>query len=218
VTAVDISAEMLAAARSLSTDEGGSSAPIEWVQSDVVVWEPGTTRFDAVISQFGVMFFADPHAAFANLARATVAGGRLRAAVWAHRSHIQLFDLPLTIAVEELRRAGVTVEVPRPDEGPYSLGDAAHVERLVTAAGWSDVRWQPHEMEFRVGGGAGAVEAATISLEFGPARIVLDGVEESLRHTVADALAAAFEQHLVDGEVVLAARLAIISARRSSTA
>jgi SAM-dependent methyltransferase len=217
VTGVDISPEMLAAARRLSGDDGGG-APIEWVESDVVVWEPGEARFDAVISQFGVMFFADPHAAFANLARATVAGGRLRATVWEYRPQIQLFDLPLTIAVEELRRAGVTVVPPRPDEGPFSLGDAAHVEQLLTGAGWSDVRWEPHENEFRVGGGAGPVEAATISLEFGPARIVLEGAEAQLRQTVADALAAAFEHHLVDGEVVLAGRLAIISARRSSTA
>ena len=214
VTGVDISPEMLEAARRLS---GGDGAPIEWVGSDVVVWDPGEARFDAVISQFGVMFFSDPHAAFANLARATVAGGRLCAAVWAHRPHIQLFDLPLTIAFDQLRRAGVTVEAPRPDEGPYSLGDAAHVEQLLTGAGWSDVRWQPHENEFRVGGGAGPVEAATISLEFGPARIVLEGVDDQVRQIVADALAAAFEHHLVDGEVVLGGRLAIISARRSST-
>jgi SAM-dependent methyltransferase len=217
VTAVDISPEMLEAARTRTVGDE-HSAPIEWVESDVVVWEPGDARFDAVISQFGVMFFADPSAAFANLARATVPGGRLRAAVWPHRTHVQLFDLPLSVALNELRHAGVTVEPPPPDQGPYSLGDAAHVEQLLTGAGWDDVRWQPHDIDFRVGGGAGPVEAATISLEFGPARIVMEGVDASVRQAVADALTTTFARHLVDGDVVLAGRLAIISARRSSTA
>jgi SAM-dependent methyltransferase len=217
VTGVDISPEMLDAARRRTT-RNGEKAPIEWVESDVVAWDAGEARFDVVISRFGVMFFADPHAAFARLARATVGGGRLRAAVWAHRPYVQLFDLPLTIALEDLRRAGVTVEPPPPDDGPFSLGDAAHVERLLAGAGWSDVSWQPHEMKFRLGGGAGPVDAATISLEFGPARVVLEGVDERARRSVAEAVASAFEQHLEDGEVVLGGRLAIISARRCSTA
>jgi SAM-dependent methyltransferase len=217
VVGVDISPEMLDDARRRTTGDGGN-APIEWVQSDVAAWDAGYARFDVVISRFGVMFFSDPHAAFARLARATVGGGRLRAAVWAHRPHIQLFELPLTIALEELRRAGVTVEPPPPDDGPYSLGEAAHVEHLLAGAGWSDVSWQPHEMKFRLGGGVGPVDAAANSLEFGPARIVLEGVDERARRSVADALAATYEQHLEDGEVVLGGRLAIISARRCSTA
>jgi SAM-dependent methyltransferase len=217
VTGVDISPEMLDAARLRTTDDG-AIAPIEWVEHDVVVWDAGEARFDVVISRFGVMFFADPHAAFAKLARATVDGGRFRAAVWAHRPHIELFDLPLTIALDELHRAGVEVEAPAPDEGPFSLGDAGHVEQLLAGAGWSDVGWQPHEVRFRLGGGAGPVDAATVSLEFGPARIVVEGVDERVRRSVADALTAAYEEHLEDGEVVLGGRLGIISARRSSTA
>jgi SAM-dependent methyltransferase len=217
VVGVDIAPEMLDDARRRTTGDGGI-APIEWVESDVAEWDAGDARFDVVISRFGVMFFADPHAAFATLARATVGGGRLRAAVWAHRPHVQLFELPLTIAVEELRRAGVTVEPPPPDDGPYSLGDAAHVEHLLAGAGWSDVSWQPHEIKFRLGGGVGPADAATIALEFGPARIVLEDVDERVRRSVADAVAAAFAQHLEDGEVVLGGRLGIISAHRSSTA
>ena len=36
-----------------------------------------TESFDVVISRFGMMFFEDPRAAFANLARALRSGGRL---------------------------------------------------------------------------------------------------------------------------------------------
>jgi SAM-dependent methyltransferase len=42
--------------------------------------DPGS--FDAVISRFGVMFFDDPEAAFANLAPALRPGGRLAFVRW----------------------------------------------------------------------------------------------------------------------------------------
>ena len=42
-------------------DEGAPRrGPIEWLGADVATWDPATARFDAVISRFGVMFFADP--------------------------------------------------------------------------------------------------------------------------------------------------------------
>lgn len=43
--------------------------------AQVHAFEAGS--FDAVISRFGMMFFDDPRAAFANLARALRPGGRL---------------------------------------------------------------------------------------------------------------------------------------------
>ena len=135
-----------------------------------MTWDPGGEQFDAVISQFGVMFFTDPDAAFANFARLTVPGGRLRVVVWAQRSQSPIFDLPLSIALAELERADVTVEVPAPDAGPYSLSDAQHVENMLAAAGWTDVRWEPRPLRLSVGGGAGPADAAAGSLEFGPTR------------------------------------------------
>jgi SAM-dependent methyltransferase len=213
VTGLDISPEMIVAARRAERP-AGEAAEIRWVEADAVRWDPGAEQFDAVISQCGMMFFADPDAAFGNLARLTVEGGRLCAAAWAERSQSPLFGLPLAIAVAELERAGVTVEVPSPTAGPYSLADGPHVERMLAAAGWTDVRLEPHPLRLAVGGGAGPADAARGSLDFGPTRIVLDGVDEDLRRTVCDAIARAFEAHVVDGEVVLDATAVIISARR----
>ena len=51
-------------------------------QADAQVEPLGADRFDVVISQFGVMFFDDPVAAFTNFARATKAGGRLTFVCW----------------------------------------------------------------------------------------------------------------------------------------
>jgi ubiquinone/menaquinone biosynthesis C-methylase UbiE len=46
-------------------------------QADAQVHPFGEAAFDAAISRFGIMFFADPVAAFANLRRTTRPGGRL---------------------------------------------------------------------------------------------------------------------------------------------
>ena len=216
VTGVDISPEMLDAARRAQT-LSDDAAPIRWVEADAAAWGAGAEQFDLVISECGVMFFTDPDAAFANLARLTVEGGRFCAAAWAERSRSPLFELPLSIALAEIERAGVDVDVPSPTSGPYSLGDAGHVERMLVAAGWTEVRWEPHPMRLPVGGGAEPVDAARGSLEFGPTRIVMDGVDDALREAVCEALARAYEEHVENGEVVLQATPVIISARRQST-
>jgi SAM-dependent methyltransferase len=214
VAGIDISPEMLVAARR-ADPVGEDAAPIRWVVADAATWD-AEGGFDAVISECGVMFFADPDAAFANLARMAAAGGRFCAAAWAERSQSPVFQLPLSIALAELDRAGVVVEVPSPTAGPYSLGDARQVERMLTATGWTDVRWEAHPMRLPVGGGAAPDEAARGSLEFGPTRTVMEGVTGPLRETVCAAVARAYEDHVEDGEVVLDATPVIISARRRS--
>src|SRR5687768_16521415 len=69
---VDISEPMIEAARA-RTDAA------EFIVADAQTHPFEPHGFDHVISRFGVMFFDDPVAAFANLRRA---GGRLRAIVW----------------------------------------------------------------------------------------------------------------------------------------
>jgi SAM-dependent methyltransferase len=214
VTGLDISPEMIDAARRREIGEGG--APISWVQADATTWDPGPEGFDAVISQFGVMFFAEPAAAFANLARLTVGGGRLRAAVWAERTQCPVFDLPLQIAVAELQRAGAKFDIPSPTAGAYSLSDPTHVERLLTTAGWTDVQWEPHPLRLSVGGGVSPADAARGSLDLGPTRILLEGIGDELKQTVCEAIAQAYAERVVDGQVVLDATPVIIAARRSS--
>ncbi|MDZ4236127.1 MAG: class I SAM-dependent methyltransferase, partial [Dietzia sp.] len=62
VTGLDISADMIEAARSVSPES------IDWIVADVATWDPPPGAWDVVISRFGVMFFADPVTVFANLA------------------------------------------------------------------------------------------------------------------------------------------------------
>src|SRR5579862_4133640 len=77
---LDISGPMLARARASAAAAGLGNAVFQQGDAQVHPLEPG--RFDAVISRFGTMFFADPVAAFANIRSATRPGGRLAFACW----------------------------------------------------------------------------------------------------------------------------------------
>ena len=72
---------MLARAERLAKDDGLGNVRYEQADAQVHPFEPGA--FDVVISRFGVMFFAEPVAAFTNIASAVRAGGRLAMLVWA---------------------------------------------------------------------------------------------------------------------------------------
>jgi SAM-dependent methyltransferase len=77
---VDVSAPLVEHARLLAAREG--PANIQFVVADAQAHPFPPAGFDVVMSRFGVMFFADPRAAFANLARALRPGGRLAVLVW----------------------------------------------------------------------------------------------------------------------------------------
>ena len=66
VLGVDLSGPMLAKAEQLAKDEGIGNLRFEQADAQVYPFEAGA--FDVVISRFGVMFFEDPVAAFANIA------------------------------------------------------------------------------------------------------------------------------------------------------
>ena len=78
VTGIDISAPMLGAARRRVAEAG---LPIELIEADASV-HPFAPRYDLLFSRFGVMFFADPTAAFANLHGALKPKGRLAFVCW----------------------------------------------------------------------------------------------------------------------------------------
>ncbi|MDP9334095.1 MAG: class I SAM-dependent methyltransferase [Actinomycetota bacterium] len=72
---IDLSGPMLAVARNRAADAG--LANVEFVEADAQVHRFVPASFDVVVSRFGVMFFDDPTAAFANLRGALADDGRL---------------------------------------------------------------------------------------------------------------------------------------------
>jgi SAM-dependent methyltransferase len=127
-TGIDLSTAMIAVARASA---GGAC----YLQGDAQVFPLPAAAFDVVISRTGAMFFGDPDAAFANLARATLPGGRLVLLVWQ-----ALEQNPWLVTIMTALAAGRDLPGP-PDgaPGPFALADPDRVRRLLTGAGYTRV-------------------------------------------------------------------------------
>jgi len=77
IVATDISQPMLDRAAAIGTDR-----PIEWRQADAMQLPFRDALFDAVVCQFGAMFFPDKGKAFAEARRVLAAGGAFLFNVW----------------------------------------------------------------------------------------------------------------------------------------
>lgn len=135
VLGVDLSGPMLAEARRQAADEGIANVMFEQADAQVHPFAPGA--FDVVLSRFGVMFFADPHAAFANIARGLRPGGRLAFMCWQRADANEYFTLPrraISPYLELPERSGAPGE-----PGPYSMADPADVRGLLTGAGFDAI-------------------------------------------------------------------------------
>ena len=80
VLSIDISAEMIKAARTRSAMAGLENAVFH--QADAQTYPFPPMHFDLCISRFGVMFFDDPVTAFTNIGRAMRPDARLVWMVW----------------------------------------------------------------------------------------------------------------------------------------
>lgn len=91
--------------------------------------------FDVLISRFGVMFFDDPTAAFANMARALRPGGRLAMVAWAGANLNPWFSLPVRAAEPWLGPAPPSGDAP----GPMAFANVARVEGILRAGGLAEL-------------------------------------------------------------------------------
>ena len=130
---VDLSAPMLEVARGL-TDQAGL-ANVGFIQADAQVYPLSPGFYDVMISSFGVMFFADPAAAFANVATALRPRGRLAFLCWQDDLSNELFGLVL--------RAFAPWTRPPEVAGRDLFENPRRVEDLLSGAGWAGIEVRP---------------------------------------------------------------------------
>ena len=118
VTGVDISEELLAAARRLSAH---FRPTIDFRRGDAEALPFGDASFDRVISTFGVMFAVDQARAAAELARVTRPGGRLVVVAWTPGGAVEEFFGVI----------GKHADAPPPAASPMNWGDPPKVGRLL---------------------------------------------------------------------------------------
>ena len=135
-TGVDISAPMLARARERATRSALAHTHFLEADAQVVNADDLGGPFDVAVSRFGVMFFADPIAAFANIASLVSAGGRLGFVCW------QAPDLNPWMSTLAREVATLFPPQPPPDPhapGPFAFADPARTREIVRAGGWANV-------------------------------------------------------------------------------
>ncbi len=210
----DLSPAMIEAAQQLAGAEPDTAQP-EWVVADAETYDFGPGRFDVVLSRFGVMFFPDPQAAFANLLRATRPGGRLVAAIWQTRQYVPLFRIPYDTATEVLDELGISYDPVPDDDNQSSLGSHESVVAALQPAGWRDIETHPSTRNLYLGGALTPHQAADAALDIGPIRGVLEGRSDEIRRAVSARLLTKFEP-LYDGTGVLVpGGFMIVTARRA---
>jgi SAM-dependent methyltransferase len=140
VVGADISAPLVALARQRAADQGAANVSfcVADVQHDTVHGGP----FDAGMSQFGVMFFAEPAMAFANIHRQLVPSGRVAFACWQSIEKNPWFIGPALAAYVPPPPAPAPGKSPT---GPFSLSDPGRVAEILAAAGWKAVEHTPYD-------------------------------------------------------------------------
>ncbi|MGC9379193.1 class I SAM-dependent methyltransferase [Streptomyces sp. MH13] len=181
---LDLSGPMLAEARSRAAREGITNATFAQGDAQVHPFEPGA--FDAAISRYGVMFFADPEAAFRNIGRALRPGGRL-AFVCPAEPSLNGWVTAMTVLRDVLPLGDFDAPgLP----GMFSLSSPDRIRAVLAAAGFSGVAVD--RVEAYGAWGRGADDAAEFLLNTGPGRHFLGQVDTAAqgraRHTLTDHL------------------------------
>lgn len=126
---LDLSAPMLAVAQRLAAQAGAANAG--FVQGDAQMCPLRRNTFDLIISNFGIMFFGDPLAAFARLAAAVRPHGRLTFLCWQDDAVNEVFAIPV-------HAFGAYAELPGSSANKLFV-DPWQITALLSETGWEDV-------------------------------------------------------------------------------
>ena len=169
---LDLSGPMLARARAGAEESGLGNAV--FLQGDAQVHPLEPARFGTVLSRFGVMFFADPVAAFANIRSATRAAGRLVFVCWQPLAANQWLLVPGAALAEHVPSAAFGS-----GDGPgmFAFADPDRIRQILAAAGWRDVEITPEHASILVGGGGSVDDAVEFLRTASMGRTMLAGAD-----------------------------------------
>jgi SAM-dependent methyltransferase len=193
---LDLSAPMLAEGRSRAERAGITN--VSFTQGDAQVHPFEASAFDAAISRYGVMFFADPVAAFGNVRRALRPGGRL--------AFVCPSDAELNgwaVAMASLRDFLPVGDFGKPGmPGMFSLAAPDRVDDILTSAGFTGIAIS--EAQTYGAWGDGVEDAAEFLLGTGPGRHLLEQADATARARAHRTLTDHLRDHVAaDGTVRL---------------
>lgn len=206
-TGIDVSRPMLAEARRRARDLPELRA--SFVEGDAARHPFPEGAADAVHSRFGVMFFAEPGRAFANLARALRRGGRLSFACWRRFEDNEWARAPFDAA-------SAIAALARPQgagtPGPFALCDEAELRRIVEGAGFREVDVEAFDGPVTLG--ETADDALRNLAESSPIAAALAALDREARRRAKEAVAEAVRPFAGPGGVRMGGAAWIVTARK----
>ncbi len=204
-TGIDVSRPLLAQARARSAGVHN----MRFIEADASTFEFEKASADLLFSRFGVMFFDQPVAAFANMRSALAPSGRVAFACWRGLADVPFFSVPA--------KAILPLIPPQPKAdpeapGPMAFANPDRVRGILTDAGFTGVELEALDVMMPIGDGtrAGALQ---FLLEIGPASRLINEQEESARPPLIEALRSALAQYETPAGVMLGGGIWLVSAR-----
>jgi len=173
----------------------------------VFALEPAS--FDVATSRMGVMFFADPAAAFRNIGGALKSSGRLVFACWGPLAENRHWLISHDIAQRHL---GPPAPQPAHEPSPLAFADPDYIRGVLAAAGFADVSVERAHPMIICGS---PEEEARQALAMGPtARLIEEKKPDAAtRQMIAREIEAAFAAEAGSDQMRLPATIFLVAAR-----
>ena len=202
---VDVSPPLIHAAQLHAAEAAPGRARFLLGDAQTQTFEPES--FDAMVSRFGVMFFADPVAAFANLRRAVRPDGSLAFVAWRSPRENPF----MTLAARTVAPLLPTLAPPDPDApGQWAFADANRVRQILDASGWQAIGIEPVDVACSVA----RSDLDDYIVRLGPVGVALQDATDAVRKQVAAALRDAYEPLVQDDAVPFTSACWLVTARR----
>jgi len=210
VMGVDISAPLLTVAAQQSVDDH-----VSFFEGDAGSLPLPVSDADLVMSRFGVMFFADPVAAFTHLRGNLKSGGRLAFVCWSQLEDNPWFNLPLQV-LNTLHGFAMPLsassEVPTYAPGPMAFANTGVLEKILQDARFTAIEIETLDVPLFAGNDL--VDAARFMLFMGPSsRIVTElNLDDSAVEQVIDEIVKQIEIYRTDDGIQVASKLHYVRA------
>jgi SAM-dependent methyltransferase len=188
---VDISEQMIDTARMLAAQE---RVPAKFICADAQTHAFEPASVDMIMSRFGVMFFADPVQAFANLRDAAGSEAALCFIAWRSPAENRF------MTTAERAAASLLPNLParRADApGQFGFADARRVQSILAESGWRDIDIQPIDVACALP----ESELSRYGARLGPVGVALREVDQRTRDQVVAVVRKAFEPYVHGDEV-----------------
>jgi SAM-dependent methyltransferase len=206
VTGIDVSGPMLAVAQNKTLQD----PQVEFLLADALTHK-FRSGYSLLFSRFGVMFFADPVAAFSNLAGSLTADGRLCFICWRNVLENEWITVPMMAALPFLPEMEPS---PPGAPGPFAFAEKDHIQDILENAGFTDIEITPENQRLNVSSDNDINKAIDFYENLGPLAKPLSSLDGSKKEQALESVKTAIEPFFVGDGLTLDSAVWIVKARR----